>query len=294
MEARALEAKYAVMYAPLYSKRAALVSGATDVEHPAEEAGEEAPAGVPDFWLIALRNHECFAEQISEKDVAVLASLVDVTSAPLPPADGEGDEQFGFTLTFTFAPNDYFSNATLSKTYYFSDEEESYLVKAVGTPIAWAAGKNTTVKVLKKKGKPGKGGAPAKTLTKLEPTESFFTFFSPPDVPDDAEQLEDEELERLQDFMETDTEMGAILRDEIIPNAVAWFTGAAVQDSEGEEDEEYDEEDEEEEGDESDDDDDEDEDESEEEEAPRAKGKKAAKGKPPVGADGKQEECKQQ
>jgi len=285
VERRALEAKYAALYAPLYTQRSGLVSGAVDVAGgPAGEA--DAPPGVPDFWLIALRNHEVFAEQISEKDAPVLAHLVDVSSAPLPVEDAEGEEQHGFCLTFTFSPNPHFANATLSKTYFFSDEEETYLVKSEGTPIAWAAGKNTTVKVLKKKGKPGKGGAPAKTLTKLEPCESFFNFFSPPEVPEDAEELGEEEMERLQDFMESDTEMGAILRDEIIPNAVAWFTGAAVED-EGEEEEEEEEEDEGEEED--------DEEEEEEEEAPRAKGKKGGKplSKPAGGAEG-QQECKQQ
>ncbi len=62
-EQRALEAKYAALYSPLYGKRAGIVSGAADVEHPAEEAAAEAPAGVPEFWLTALRNHELLDEQ---------------------------------------------------------------------------------------------------------------------------------------------------------------------------------------------------------------------------------------
>jgi nucleosome assembly protein 1-like 1 len=263
---RALEAKYAALYAPLYAKRSALVSGAEDVEHPEAEQGEESPAGVPDFWLIALRNHESFGEQITEKDAAVLASLLDVSCAPLPEKDSEGEEQFGFQLTFTFGPNDFFSNTSLTKSYIFSDPEESYLVRSLGTPINWSAGKNVTVKVLKKKGKPGKGGAPAKTLTKLE-------------------------MEKLQDFMEGDTELGAILRDEIIPNAVSWFTGSAVEeDEEDDEGEEY--------GDD-DDGEEEEEEEEEEEDEPVVKGGKGGKGRGgqpkggAVGPDG-QQECKQQ
>ena len=61
-EQRALEAKYRELYAPLYATRASIVSGATDIEHPAGEAPDQ-PAGVPEFWLTALRNNEMLEEQ---------------------------------------------------------------------------------------------------------------------------------------------------------------------------------------------------------------------------------------
>ncbi len=210
----------------------------------------------------------------------MLSFLTDVTSAPLA---GEGEH--GFTLSFHFAPNPHFSNAVLTKTYKWADEDEDMLELAEGTDIAWASGKDTTVKVMKKK--PKKGGKP---LTKLEPCESFFRFFAPPAMPEDPDEMTEEEAEGLQDAVEADYELGATIREEIIPQAVAWFTGAAVEGGDEEEDED-------EEGEDGDDDDEEEED-SEEEAAPRApKGgakKGGAKGGKGGAAAGDNPECKQQ
>jgi nucleosome assembly protein 1-like 1 len=206
----------------------------------------------------------------------VLAFLTDITCAPL------GEDVHGFTLSFHFSANPHFSNSVLTKSYKWADEDEDMLEEAKGTAINWSAGKDTTVKVMKKK--PKKGGKP---LTKLEPCESFFRFFSPPEVPGEDDELSEEESEALQDAMEADYEMGAVIRDEIIPSAVSWFTGAAVQ---GEEDED-------EEGDEEEDDE-EDEDEDEDDEGEEGPAKAKAKGKGGKGkgggAAGDNPECKQQ
>ncbi len=272
----------------MYAKRAGVVSGASDVDQPADDKSE-APPGVPEFWLIALRNHEAFDGQITEKDAAVLAFLNDISCAAVSGTDADGDPVYGFELTFTFSENPFFTNKTLTKRYEFSDEDESYLIKSEGSDIAWAAGKNPTVKVLKKKGKPGKGGAPAKVQTKVEPCESFFNFFSPPEVPEDDADMEEEEMEALQDAMEADHELGMLLKDEIIPNAVAWFTGAAMQDGDDDGDDD--------DGDEGDEESDEDDEESDEEEKPKARkgGKPLAKpGAGGAGAGGENPECKQQ
>jgi nucleosome assembly protein 1-like 1 len=215
------------------------------------------------------------AAQITEKDAAVLAHLVDIRTAPL------GGEEHGFTLTFHFSENPFFSNSVLTKTYKWADEDEDMLELAKGTEIAWAAGKDTTVKVMKKA---KKGGKP---LTKLEPCESFFRFFSPPDMPEEEDELTEEDAEALQEAVEADFELGAAIREEIIPQAVSWFTGAAVE--AGDDDEEEDEEDDEE--------DDEDEESDDEDDSPqKGKGKAQAKKGPkgPPGAAGDNPECKQQ
>lgn len=117
------------------------------------------------------------------------------------------------------------------------DLDDPILEKAIGTEINWHPGKNITVKVMKKK--PKKGAKNAKPVTKTEPCESFFNFFSPPKVPEDDEEIDDPEA--LQDAMEQDYEMGAAIRERIIPNAVNWFTGEALEDYYGDEDEEEDE-----------------------------------------------------
>ncbi|RRT82617.1 hypothetical protein B296_00012053 [Ensete ventricosum] len=119
-------------------------------------------------------------------------------------------------------------------------------------------GKCLTQKILKKK--PKKGSKNAKPITKTEDCESFFNFFNPP------------QAEQLQSQMEADYDIGSTIRDKIIPHAVSWFTGEAVEDDdevEIEDEEDGEDEDEEDEG------EDEDEDEDEEE---RGKSKKKQKG----------------
>ena len=146
-EKAALEAKYRELYQPLYDKRAQVIKGEVDVEVSAEDAeaaGEDegdAPEGIPDFWLVAFKNHEQLEEQITEKDEDALKHLIDVKAGPL-----EGDDK-GFKLDFHFSANPYFSNAVLTKSYYMIDEEDPILEKAEGTDIQWAPGKNLTVKV---------------------------------------------------------------------------------------------------------------------------------------------------
>ena len=301
-ERRALEERYRELYGPLYVKRAAIVKGEVDVEASkpqGKDAGphddEEPPAGIPDFWLCALRNHEAVEQIIEERDEPALSHLLDVTSRPLtkedkPKTEDEDEDEDeedeapkGFALEFHFEqPNPFFTNATLTKVYHMVDDEDPILEFSEGTDIDWLPGKNLCVKVMRRKASAKKGGKKSnKPDTKTERTDSFFNFFSPPDVPDEDAQLEEEELEQLQDAMEMDYEIGSIIKDKIIPDAVSWFTGSANEDDS--DDEDYDDEDESDE-DESDEDDDEDDDEDGEGGLAKAEG-----------ADGeKPPECKQQ
>ncbi|KAK9842272.1 hypothetical protein WJX81_003991 [Elliptochloris bilobata] len=327
-ELRALEAKYEALYTPLYEKRAKIVKGeeeppadaaapapaAAAGEAEAAAAAEPVPKGIPEFWLGVLRTHEVTANVISEKDEAILAYLVDITCEDLAAepqalkpekANGEDDEEeeepHGFTLTFHFAPNPHFKHATLTKTYHMVDDDEEMLQSSEGTDIQWEAGKNPTIKVLKKKAKPVKGKPAGRTLTKTEPCASFFNFFNPPAVPENPNEVNEEEMEDLQHAMEEDCELGEIIRYKLIPRAVAYYTGEAAED--GDEDDEDDYDDEDEVDDEDGDDDDEDDDDEEDDEggggapkrAPQA-GKPKAKGKAeaPTDSGEKPPECKQQ
>jgi len=94
----------------------------------------------------------------------------------------------------------------------------------------------------------------------------------------------DEETEAL---LAADFEIGHFFRDRIIPRAVLYFTGEALED----EDDDYEEE-EDEDGDDEDDDD-EDDDDDDDDEAPK-KGKKGEGRKGDVAKPGEQQECKQQ
>ena len=298
-ELEALEAKYEELYAPIFKKRAAHVDGSVpapekeegddDEKEAAAEDGEEEKTeseegtqGIPDFWLCALRNCEDIAEQITEKDEAVLKYLKDISTTKLTQEDGEPDEELeegeepvpviGFKLVFHFLPNPFFKNALLEKKYFMVDDDDPILERSKGTEIEWNPNKNVTVKLMKKKSKSSKGKS-SKPQMRMEKCDSFFNFFSPPEVPDMQDELEEEEAEKLQEAMESDYELGDFIKTKLVPQAILWFTGEALEEYEdGEEEEE-----EEEEGDEEEDEDDEEEDGEE-------------------GGEGKEEqpECKQQ
>ncbi|XP_039125138.1 LOW QUALITY PROTEIN: nucleosome assembly protein 1;2-like [Dioscorea cayenensis subsp. rotundata] len=294
-ERAALEAKYQKLYEPLYTKRYEIVNGVVEVETVKGEGTEEAPAeeketeekGVPDFWLTAMKTNEVLGEEIQERDEAALKYLKDIKWYRI-------DNPKGFKLEFFFDTNPFFKNSVLSKTYHMIDDDEPILEKAIGTEIEWHPGKCLTQKILKKK--PKKGSKNAKPITKTENCESFFNFFNPPQVPEDDEDIDDETAEQLQSQMEQDYDIGSTIRDKIIPHAVSWFTGEAVQGEDFEDLGDVDEEDgdeEDENEDEDEEEDDEDEDDDEEEVKTRKKksgGTHAAEGQP---VD-RPAECKQQ
>ncbi|CAM6035962.1 unnamed protein product [Sphagnum compactum] len=292
-ERAALEAKYQKLYEPLYSKRAEIVNGFLEVEPLKDEApesnvaSEEAEKGVPQFWLTAMKTNEILGMQITERDEAALKFLNDIKSSNL-------DENKGFVLEFYFDTNPYFKNPMLSKTYHMIEDDEPILERAVGTEIEWIPGKNLTTKVLKKK--PKNGAKNTKPVTKTERCESFFNFFNPPQVPDD-EDIDQDMAEELQDLMEQDYDIGSTIRDKIIPHAVSWFTGEALQgedfedeDEEGNEDDE--DEDEEEEAEEEDEEEDEEDDDEEEVHGRKANAQTNSSGQQQGGEQ--PPECKQQ
>lgn len=90
-----LEKKFSKLSQPLYEKRAQIIKGEYE---PVEEeysrenpegskifpAADESIVGIPEFWLTALKNSPVFQETITEKDEAVLKSLVNITHDYLP------------------------------------------------------------------------------------------------------------------------------------------------------------------------------------------------------------------
>ena len=256
-----------------------------------------ATPAIPGFWLDVLANSEEFNEDIEEYDEPVLEYLESIEAVDTDPTD----EDKGFVLTFKFNENPFFTNKELRKVYTtarvneFTDQLE--IVKIESDKIDWKAGQDVTVETVTKK-KSG-GGKKKKASSKIQPRPSFFRYFKDLDADnlpsdfggdndeeeDDYEGEEETELERLQMFMEHDWDRANTLKELIIPRAIRWYTGEAVEADE----EEGDDEDEDDE-----DDDEEDSEDEDEEETP--KGKAGAKklfaaakaaGKNP-------EECKQQ
>jgi len=299
-----LEKKYEALYAPLYSRRSAIVKGESEPapeelveekkeekqEKPAEkeskkeEPKDETVKGIPEFWVETLKHHEEFGAFITDKDEEALKHLIDLKVAEVP------DSQHSFSLEFYFSDNEFFEDKLIKKTYVLvkdpSDGEVMY-DHVDCTEIKWKAGKNLTVKKVTKQPKKKKGTnkrgnkGPGAPITVEEPCESFFNFFNPEAAYAmmtglNAEENDDEEEDYgLQEFLEADYEMGLELKEKVIPHAIMYFTGEyEAMDPYGEE---FDEEEEQ--------DDEENEDEEDEEHDTEYK---------PPADNGTQPECKQQ
>jgi nucleosome assembly protein 1-like 1 len=237
-ERAALELKYSARTQPLYERRARIVAGTED-KSIAEEAAASVDdagvgevdmdtmvAGVPQFWVCAMTQMETIGEMITEEDVDCLEHLRDISCTD--DADGQG-----FTLRFTFGPNDYFHDSVLTKRYavpnllQLSDEP---ILKAVeGCSIQWKDGASLVATIVKKKqrGK-GKHAGQVRTITKTEPKESFFQWFDPPTLPS-MDDLDEAEAEALEEVFDADYEVAVALRTQLVPRAVLWFTGEAAE-----------------------------------------------------------------
>lgn len=266
-ELHALECKYEELQKPILEKRRAIVAATkepTDSEcewssdEDEEEHGENEKAkiaeidetnknkekaenekettvfsedtkGIPEFWLTIFKNVESLSFMVQEHDEPILKNLLDIH------VKLTSGGKMGFVLEFLFAPNDYFENSVLTKEYIMRcgpdpkdplSYEGPQIIKCTGCKVDWKKGKNVTVKNVKQKQK-GKGGQ-KKMVTKTVKCDSFFNFFSPPEVKggDDDDDEEDDETQALlmQDF-----EVGQTLQQNIIPKAVLYFTGEALE-----------------------------------------------------------------
>ena len=161
-----LEKKYFAKFTPLYQKRAEIINGVAEPtpeeikagEEDDEEETESAEAekseesaenvkGIPEFWLSAMKNQDSLAEMITDRDEVALKALTDVQMEYL--------DQPGFRLIFEFADNEFFTNKTITKTYYYQNENgyggDFIYDHAEGTKIDWKEGKDLTVRVESKK-----------------------------------------------------------------------------------------------------------------------------------------------
>lgn len=229
-ERAALEQKFQAILKPFYKERASVVRGEQDelIAHRFKtESGEnrvpspEDEVGVPQFWACAMTQMETIGELITEEDVDCLESLLDITCE-------DHEDGKGFTLSFHFGTNDYFTNSVLKKNYVVPNlllSDEPLLKGVQGTTIEWKPGRSLTFRTVKKKqrGK-GKNAGQVRTVTKVEEKESFFNWFSPPEMPD-MDTMDEEEAERLEELFDNDYEVAQAFRCDLIPRAVLWFSG---------------------------------------------------------------------
>lgn len=233
----ALEAKYAKLYASIFDKRFDIITGMRepteaelargkeiekmqeiqDEEQPSSEKNEEeTPAGnvkgVPGFWLQVFQNHRAFEGIINDEDVPCLRSLKDIRVRLLE------DNAPSFALDFHFDENEYFTNKTLSKEFKidisqgtFQFHKEAPALEVSATEIQWKFGRKLTPEA-------------EETIEEISsdgrivdaPLPSFFSLFSSRD-PDDEEMISH------------DFQIALAIKDDILPRAIAWFTGDALE-----------------------------------------------------------------
>ncbi|USP75823.1 uncharacterized protein yc1106_03097 [Curvularia clavata] len=254
-----LEKKYFAKFTPLYETRQKIVNG---VEEPSEEQvkvgeqqqeedeDEDQPEaelnkdegkdvkGIPEFWLSAMKNQISLAEMITDRDEAALKHLTDIRMEYL--------DRPGFRLIFEFEDNEFFTNKTITKTYYYQEENgyggDFIYDHAEGDKIEWKAGKDLTVRIESKKQRnkseflsgrcrTTKGAnmildtKQTRVVKKTVPTESFFNFFDPPKPPQD----DDDATSDIEERLELDYQLGEDIKEKLIPRAIDWFTGEALQ-----------------------------------------------------------------
>ncbi|PLB33519.1 histone chaperone NAP1 [Aspergillus candidus] len=242
-----LEKKYFAKFTPLYQRRSTIVNGASEPTEGEVDAGkgdedededeeldvkdeegtkkdedkEPLISGIPEFWLSAMKNQISLAEMITERDEEALRHITDIRMEYL--------DRPGFRLIFEFAENDYFTNKTISKTYYYKDENgyggDFIYDHAEGTKIDWKADKDLTVRVESKKQR-NKNTKQTRVVKITVPAESFFNFFSPPQPPTDDDDTVATDIEER---LELDYQLGEDIKEKLIPRAIDWFTGEALQ-----------------------------------------------------------------
>ena len=296
-----LECKYAKILEPIYVQREKIING--EYEPTEEEAtwnyqcgcdqcpdlslGAEADGsatkkqktgneqdicGLPDFWLQVLKENNLVSGLISEYDEPVLRFLRDIRVKLT-------DSPMGYIIEFHFNENDFFTNSVLSKTYELNTQPNKDnpfcnklqpLTRCVGTEINWKEGKNVIFNIQQKQ--TGSGSSSKKKEDEEEEDEegSFFTLFETRTEgginPLVSGQVNPENITILPSLMqefEMDFEVGNVIKDVIVPNAVLIYTGE-LEDEEVENTFDDDDEDDE-------DDDDDDDEEEEEEELPKKK-----------------------
>lgn len=204
-----------------------------DTDEPNESA-----KGIPQFWLTTLRNHAHLQTAITERDEEALEYLADVRLEYLK------DPDLGFKIIFSFGENPFFENKTLEKSYFYQKElgytGEYIYQRATGTKIQWKEDKDLT-KTIEIKKQRNKNTNRTRLIRRTQNVPSFFDFFTPPIPPSsdpeliargeavNGDELEDEEMAELEEKLELDYQVGEDLKEKIIPRAVDYFTGKALQ-----------------------------------------------------------------
>lgn len=234
-----LEERFRPQFRQMHTQRSLVLQKGSS---PTRSLATYAPAtpGLPGFWRKVLKTSYEFEQDIERYDEPVLDFLENIHSEPL-------DEQCldrGFRIRFHFVPNPFISNDVLEKVYHFSRKNvysPSRCTKIESMPIAWRVGKNVTVEIVSKGTYRGHRRS-AKPKREEVPRPSFFRRFfrnlgGDAAIPEEELEDDEEDSEDLMSYLiDDDVEQARALLDHLIPRAVRWYTGEAVE-GDGESDE---------------------------------------------------------
>ena len=157
------EKKHIKNYTPLHDRRVEIISGRKELEGldaieqnkaelpitvpPKKEDSTPltTPNGVPEFWLVAMKNLEPLASLITAKDEEVLRYLINIRISYF--------DVPGHRIEFEFSENEFFKDKVLTKSYFYPllNDGDLHYHHAEGMEISWNAGKDLTVRVETKK-----------------------------------------------------------------------------------------------------------------------------------------------
>lgn len=217
-----LRQKYHSLYDPIYEKRKEALVG----------TGESTTGtpNLPEFWLRALKNNNTINHVIEEHDEAILIYLNDIRCEYLKKSK---EKKEGFTLSFHFATNPFFSNTVLTKTYHMKCvdcDNEPVLLHTEATVINWYENKSVLKKNVVKK-QHSKNSREVKTVHQTVNRDSFFHFFTSHKVPNAnvIKQLSKHEVAQLEMIIEGDYEVALTIKERIIPYAVDYYLGIIIE-----------------------------------------------------------------
>lgn len=141
-----LENRYLQQYRNLYEERSAIVNAVGNRESQPEhqqDYGQAVSQGIPEFWLVAMKNNPTISGAIHPDDEVALRHLKDVRMEYLP--------TLGFKLYFDFEENEFFTNKTLTKKFTYEHDEDDFTGELMNgettaDEIDWKYGMNLTLK----------------------------------------------------------------------------------------------------------------------------------------------------
>lgn len=234
-----------------------------------KDAANPAPSAIPEFWLTALRNHLGLSELITERDAGALKHLLDIQISYLSNDEPKPGFKLTFVFSPNeYFENETLEKTYVYQEEVGYSGDFVY-DRAIGTEIKWKADQDLTKEFeIKKQRNKSESFVMTpmmantnfllidtnrtRLVRKAHPTESFFNFFSPPIPPaEDALEngdIEEEELEELEEKLEVDYQIGEDLKEkvhirhaillhhinvitsvQIIPRAIDYFTGKALE-----------------------------------------------------------------